>query len=296
MVIGVEKKQGLIEGLASLLDALTRVTHFVINLAPIGIFAIVASAAGTMNLEELGRLQVYLLTYAAAALLLTFWILPALVTSLTPITYRDVVGPTRDALITAFATGNLLIVLPILAEKSKELLRKYELDTEDSDSAVGVIVPTSFTFPTMGKLLTLSFVLFAGWYSGSSVPFMDYPIFVLSGLVSFFGEVIVAIPFLLDLLRIPADMFQLFVTVDVFSGQGQRPAGAARADRLGWGRALPRGRYRGDRRHPAERRREGGARTQRTVPAGWATGVLEVVARSARQPRWIVPVRAGIRP
>lgn len=218
-LIGVEKKRGLLEGLASLLDALTRVTHFVINLAPIGVFAIAASAAGTMNLEELGRLQVYLVTYGAVALLLTFWMLPALVTSLTPITYWDVVGPTRDALITAFATGNLLIVLPILAEKSKELLRKYELDTEDSDSAVGVIVPTSFTFPNMGKLLTLSFVLFAGWYSGSSVPFWEYPTFVLSGLVSFFGEVIVAIPFLLDLLRIPADMFQLFVTVDVFSGR-----------------------------------------------------------------------------
>ena len=56
-LIGVEKKQGLIEGLSSLLDALTRVTHFVINLAPIGVFAIAASAAGTMNLEELGRLR-----------------------------------------------------------------------------------------------------------------------------------------------------------------------------------------------------------------------------------------------
>ena len=61
-----------------------------------------------------------------ASLLVTFWILPGLVTALTPLTYREVVGLTKDALITAFATGNLFVVLPILTEKSQELLRNHE--------------------------------------------------------------------------------------------------------------------------------------------------------------------------
>ncbi len=37
-----------------------------------------------MSIEEFERLQVYLVTYGAVALILTLWILPALVTSLTP--------------------------------------------------------------------------------------------------------------------------------------------------------------------------------------------------------------------
>jgi len=214
-LIGVENKQPLIENLSIVVDVLMRITGFVVQLAPLGIFAIAASSAGTMNVEELGRWQVYLLTYFVLWALLAFWILPGLVVSLTPLTYRDVVGSTRDVLITAFATGNLLIVLPMLAEKSKEILEKYDLRTEEARSAVGVIVPISYTFPTCGKLLTLSFILFAGWFADTPVFFKEYPAFLSVGLLSFFGDVPVAIPFLLDLLRIPTDMFQLYVVSDV---------------------------------------------------------------------------------
>jgi Na+/H+-dicarboxylate symporter len=35
---------------------MARVTHFMVALTPYGIFAISASASGTMTLEELGRL------------------------------------------------------------------------------------------------------------------------------------------------------------------------------------------------------------------------------------------------
>ena len=121
-----------------------------------------------MNLEDLGRLQVYLLTYIVASIVLTFGILPALVTSLTPLNYRAVVGPIRGVLLTAFATGNLLIVLPILTQRGMEVLREAELTSMESDSAVEVIVPISFTFPTIGMLLSLSFIPFAAWYVGSS--------------------------------------------------------------------------------------------------------------------------------
>lgn len=67
-LIGLEPKDNLLDNLTTLNRAMARVTQFVSQLTPIGVFAIVASAAGTMSLEELGRLQVYLLTYVAMAL------------------------------------------------------------------------------------------------------------------------------------------------------------------------------------------------------------------------------------
>jgi Na+/H+-dicarboxylate symporter/ABC-type amino acid transport substrate-binding protein len=214
-LIGIKNKKSLIDNCAIITDALGRVTGFVVNLAPIGIFAIAASATGTMETGEFGRLQVYLVTYLAAWVVVTFWTLPALVTSLTPLKYREIVGESRGVLVTAFAIGNLFIVLPLLSERCKELLSKYQPSREESDSVVDVIVPTSFSIPNVGKLLTLSFVLFAGWFSSSSVSVSEYPTFVLTGLFSFFGHVTVAIPFLLDLLHIPDDVFQLFMVSDV---------------------------------------------------------------------------------
>ena len=218
-LIGVRNKEVLNQNLTVVVEALMKVTNWVVHLAPIGVFAIAAEAAGTMNVEDFGRWQVYLVTYVAAWFLLSFWVLPVVVTSLTPLTYKEVVWFTKDALITAFATGNLLVVLPVLADKTKELVGRYGMNTKEAGSAVDVIVPISFTFPSTGKLLGLSFVLFAGWFSGVSVSVAQYPNFVLSGFFSFFGAPTVAIPFLLDLLRIPADLFELFVLSDTLIGR-----------------------------------------------------------------------------
>jgi Na+/H+-dicarboxylate symporter len=210
-LIGIETKQSLLDILEVLGDALTRVMKFVMRLTPLGVFAITASAAGTMSLEELSRIQVYLLTYMAAALLMTFWVLPALVTMLTPLRYRDVIAPIREALVTAFAADNLLIVLPILADQGKALMRQGGLSGDESEAAVDVLVPASFNFPHAGKLLQLSFILFAAWFTETAMSMSSYISLMGSGLLSFFGKPVAAMPFLLDLVRIPADMFQLYL-------------------------------------------------------------------------------------
>lgn len=209
----VPRREVLIENLNVLSEALTQITDFAVRLSPIGVFAIAASAAGTLGVSELGRLQVYLWTYMALSLLVTVWILPGLVAVLTPLSHRDVVRASRDALLTAFSTGSLLVVLPLLAERAKELLAGLEVEAEDADNVVDVLVPVSFNFPSVGKLLTLSFVLFAGWFAGTEIGWSQYPMFLISGLFTFFGSLNVALPFMLDLLQIPADMFQLFLAV-----------------------------------------------------------------------------------
>jgi Na+/H+-dicarboxylate symporter/ABC-type amino acid transport substrate-binding protein len=217
-LIGVREKEALMKGLSTLADGLGRLTNFLVGLAPFGVFAILASATGTLRWSELQRLQVFMITYMVTSLLLTFWILPGLVISLTPAKYKDLVGPARPALLTAFATGSIFVVLPLLAERSKEILRRLDGTREEADGTVDVIITTSFSFPNLGKILTLSFVLFAGWFSNSPVPASQYPVFAISGLFSFFGDPNVAIPFLLDLLKIPTDTYRFFPAVDNLVG------------------------------------------------------------------------------
>ena len=216
-LIGIERKKTLLEALGSITEALGRITGFIVKLAPYGVFAIVAKAAGTMNPADIKGLEVYAIVYAVVALVLALWAIPAMVAVLTPFRYRDVVWYSRDALVTAFATGNVFVVLAVLAGKSKELLHAQKGGSASSDTLMDVVVPTSYAFPT-GKLLALSFVLFAGWLSGFEISVAHYPAFVASGVASFFGSTMVAIPFLLDLFRVPADTFQLFVIVDNIVG------------------------------------------------------------------------------
>ncbi len=196
-----------------------RIAQFVVQLAPIGVFALVAATAGTISFEELGRLQVYILSYIGTALLLSLFILPGLVSIITPIPFRRVLSGTQDALITAFVTGNLLIVLPLLSQQIKDMLDEAGCLDSDSESAADLMVPINFNLPNLGKLLSLAFVPFAGWFAGTPLSLDDYPQLLGVGLFSFFGEVVFALPFLLDLMRIPADTFQIFVSVDQFTGR-----------------------------------------------------------------------------
>jgi ABC-type amino acid transport substrate-binding protein len=162
---------------------------------------------------------VYLITYVAIALLVALWVLPGVVSALTPFRYREVLGPTRDALITAFMAADLFIVLPILIQACKDLLEEHRLVNEQTKSLPDVIVPTSFNFPHTGKLLSISFILFAGWFADTAVPVTEYPQLALTGLLAFFGSLSAAVPFLLDLFRIPSDTFQLFLATGVINSR-----------------------------------------------------------------------------
>jgi Na+/H+-dicarboxylate symporter/ABC-type amino acid transport substrate-binding protein len=218
-LIGMPKKSALIESLATFLEALGRVTKFIVGLTPIGVFAIVAVAAGTMTWAEIERLQVYFVVYIAASLYLALWVLPVLISTLTPFKYRDVFRYSKEALLTAFFTQNVFIILPMLIEGSKKLFHDYGLASSDTDSLSEVIVPVTFNFPNAGKLLSLMFVPFAAWLSGTPMEFSSYPNFLLSGLASYFAKAQIALPFLLDIQRLPQDLFQLYIPTGIINGK-----------------------------------------------------------------------------
>ncbi|MGZ8480493.1 MAG: cation:dicarboxylate symporter family transporter, partial [Candidatus Binatia bacterium] len=218
-LMGIESKAPLIAALDVMEDALKRVTKFVSRLTPLGIFAIAASTAGTMDIEQLSRLQVYIIADIVATLLMTFGVLPALIMVLTPLGYREIVRTTKDALLMAFATDNLLIVIPMLTDHAKELLRKDAGVSAESEHSVDVIVPISFNFPNVGRLFQLLFILFAAWFTKTAISLAQYVNLTVSGLLSFFGKPVAAMPFLLDLLHLPADMMQLYLASGIFVAQ-----------------------------------------------------------------------------
>src|SRR5688572_18683236 len=171
------------------------------------------------NIDQLGRLQVYLITYSAVALLVSLWVLPALIATLTPIRIRELFALTRDALVTAAVAGDLFIVLPVLIDASKTLLERHSPPASGTADLPDAIVPVSFNFPHTGKVLSISFILFAGWFADAAVSVSDYPQLAVTGVLTFFGSLNVAVPYLLDLFRVPADTFQLFLATGVVNSR-----------------------------------------------------------------------------
>ncbi len=218
-LIGTPHNEALLEPLKVFQTTMMKITGIVGKLAPIGVFALIASAAGTLAIEDLTRLQVYIIVYALIALVLSLLILPAIITVFTPFQYKHIMKALRTPMITAFATGSSLIILPMLIEQCKQLIDDYSLtavmDKAEADATVEVLIPAFYTFPSPQGLLSISFVLFAGWYIGSGVSVADYPLLILVGVPSLFGGTLLTIPSLLDLMRLPNDLFQVFVSIDV---------------------------------------------------------------------------------
>ena len=69
--------------------------------------------------------------------MVSLWVLPGLVAALTPIRARDVLGESRDSLITAFIAGDLFIVLPGLMQASRTLLGRLSPGDDGAGPADG---------------------------------------------------------------------------------------------------------------------------------------------------------------
>ncbi|MEK6250085.1 MAG: dicarboxylate/amino acid:cation symporter, partial [Planctomycetales bacterium] len=166
-IIGMKNKAVVLDHLDFLAQALSRVNSYVVKLTPYGIFAIAAGAAGTMTLDQFGRLQAYLIVYSVAVAIMSFWLLPMLVAVCTPFSYGDVMRASRDAMITAFVTAKLFVVLPLLIEQSKHLFHRHHLQTRESDAETEALIPLAYPFPNAGKLLSLLFIPFTAWFVGT---------------------------------------------------------------------------------------------------------------------------------
>lgn len=221
----VKTKQRTLAVLNSLNSAVVNVSSMVMRFAPIGIFCIALRAAATINSEQLDGLQVYIVTAAVLVFLLTFIILPAIVATITPFSYRQILASSRQAMLTAFATGSFFVVIPMIVERAKHLIEQMpssvngnhnanKLVKHDASTMPSIIIPICYSLPVGGKLLALLFTLFAAWFSGSQVDSSDYVELLLAGIPQLFGSTTIAIPNLLEIFNVPGSLFDLFLVAE----------------------------------------------------------------------------------
>jgi Na+/H+-dicarboxylate symporter len=216
-LIPVANKADVIRVLDTVAEALIRINKIAVKLTPIGVFAIAAAAAGTMTLEEIGKLQAYLLSYSVAVAVLTFLILPALVSAVTPFRAGEIFRVFGDTMLLIFVTGKLIVVMPQLIESVKEMFWAHEQSRPDVMRDADLMVPLIYPFPNLGTFIIFMFVPFTAWYAGRPLEQADYPLFLTASLLVSFISPVAGIPFLLDLLRLPGDMFQLFIASSVYT-------------------------------------------------------------------------------
>lgn len=210
-------KETLLKPLDVLISALNQVNKMIVKITPIGVFSIAAGVVSKLSWSDLSRLQGYLLIYALAVIIVTFVVLPYIISIFTPYSPKVIFKITRSTLITIFATGKIIVVFPQLIDDIKKIIQTQEGATDEANSEVDVLMPLAYPFPNLGTFLIFIFVPFAAWYSGKELLLTDYPIFLSSTLLSSFVAPITGLPFSLNLLNIPQETFQLFVVSTVIT-------------------------------------------------------------------------------
>jgi len=196
-LLRVQSKDPFLNMLSVLAQALTQMMRMVIKTAPIGVFALTATFVGTISFDQLQRLQVYFVCYILASFVLTFWLLPMLVTCFTGLSFKDVLNASKEALVLGFTTGNNFVVLAIIADKSKELFAKIVQQDDKSGKIIDSVLPLAYSFPSVGKLIEILFILFVAWYVNQTLGIGKQLELALAGVMSLFGSPKIGIPFLL---------------------------------------------------------------------------------------------------
>jgi proton glutamate symport protein len=213
-LMNVHRKKHALLLLGHLQTSVANVSIMVMRFAPIGIFCIGWRAAATVDPSDLDGLLVYIVTSAVLVALLAFIVLPTMVAIVTPFGYRQIMKASREAMVTAFATGSFFIVLPVIVEKTKVLIAQMHSANKDIEKVPSIIVPITFSLPVGGKLLALLFTLFAAWFSGAHISFSDYVNLVVVGVPQLFGTSVIAVPNLLELFNVSGSMFDFFLVAE----------------------------------------------------------------------------------
>jgi Na+/H+-dicarboxylate symporter/ABC-type amino acid transport substrate-binding protein len=225
-LVNVKNKEQIINPALVMLNALSKITKSIVVFLPVGIFAISAASAGTTQAEDFAKLEIYFIVYVLTATVLSFWIIPFFVSAITPFKYSDIIQGCRNVLITAFAAGNLFILIPVMIEACNNIFEKHKLRSEESDKYNEIIVPIAFNFPAMGKLLAFTFILFAAWFTNTELGVAQQAALAINGLFSLFASAHVSIPFLLDYLHLPSDLYQLYLSGEVLTKRFSTLTGA----------------------------------------------------------------------
>jgi Na+/H+-dicarboxylate symporter/ABC-type amino acid transport substrate-binding protein len=211
----IDNKETFLNVFAILAQALSRVTQMIIKTAPLGVFALTAMAAGTLTFDELQRLQVYFVCFIFMSLLLTFSILPAIISCFTPYSYREIMNCSKDALLLGFATGNNFVILPLISSRTIELLQKTSQEDKPPNTIVNSVLPLAYCFPSVGRLLDIFFIVFVAWSVNQPLGLLQHVDLAVAGILSLFGSPKVGVPFLLDYLKLPGSYFELYIISDV---------------------------------------------------------------------------------
>jgi proton glutamate symport protein len=164
-----ERKQTFFEVLEAIRKASVTIWAWTVKFAPLGVFALFAGTAGTIEPAQLSGLLVYIGLYTIGCIVIGFIILPAILTSVAPTTYRELLAELQPGLVLTLATS-----LPVMSVPSVERLAQRIAEragcpqTDETANVIKTALSIGYVFAQLGNNFVYLFIFYAV-YSASTV-------------------------------------------------------------------------------------------------------------------------------
>jgi proton glutamate symport protein len=212
-VMHLKQKEPLLSVIERGSKALENIFLWLAHVAPIGIFAHIAYATGTVNFADLAKLEFYVIAYILACLFITFVILPILINNLTNLKFKEILRYFRRATFFAFATGVSSIAFPFIFGVVKKLAEKNNLEQEKYHSTSQTIIPLGYSFAQVGNCFILFFIFFLSFYFRHPFTLTEKSLIYFFTIPLSFGATpapVSGISFLVNALKFPKQAMDLF--------------------------------------------------------------------------------------
>ncbi len=176
-----QSSNGLVSFFQSGFEAMMKLTGWVIAVAPLGVFGLMARMVGTTGFSSFKALGLYMMTIAAGLLIHLFLILPLLLIVLGRINPRIHFRNMIEPLVMAFSTSSSGATLPVT-------LRAVEQKVGVSNRTSSFVIPMGATVNMDGTALyECAGVLFIAQALGIDLSFGQQAVVVLTSLLASIG-------------------------------------------------------------------------------------------------------------
>ena len=223
-VQSVQSKTSFLETVEAIRLASLKIWQWVVYLAPIGVFALFASTAGTIEPRMAGSLAVYLGLFLLGTFLLAFVLLPLALSAIVPIGWRETLADVRPAFVLALVTTLPTSALPLIqAAAERRIAAAGHADAEAKD-VTRATISLAYVFASLGNYFVALFMIYASQHFRVSVDWAQKLMLPPITLLSASGApstTISAAGFMGQWLGLPSETVPLYVEAMTVTRYGQ---------------------------------------------------------------------------
>jgi Na+/H+-dicarboxylate symporter/ABC-type amino acid transport substrate-binding protein len=222
---GVAQKQTLLEIFDAIKTASVKIWGWIVKLAPLGVFALLAATSGTVRSDRLAGMVLYVVIYLLGTGILGLLVVPFLISALVPESYLNILRRLRPAMLLAVVTTLSVAALPFVQRAAESALGDAGCgDSEERRNVVQTSLSLSYVFAQLGNYFVYLLILYASYVSVIPLKLAEKILLPLMTLLSCLGSpsaTFDSVVFLSNWLHLPASVLDLYVETSAVTRFGQ---------------------------------------------------------------------------